>query len=112
MLAVPSLNPSRLRGVACAVDVDEVRPKPSCDQRMRARAEGGPGEVPDRVHRDLRVVGAGLDDEVAVAARRVEVVAREVGELDEARREPVREAEPVAGGADRVRRTATARSRW
>ncbi len=36
MFAVPSLNPSRLRGVAWAVDVDDVRPKPSCDQRTRA----------------------------------------------------------------------------
>ena len=35
-LAVPSLKPSRFRGVACAVEVDEVRPNPSCDQRMRA----------------------------------------------------------------------------
>ena len=33
MLCVPSLKPNRLRGVACAVDVDDVRPKPSCDQR-------------------------------------------------------------------------------
>ena len=37
MLAVPSLNPKRLRGVACADVVREVRPKPSCDQRSRAR---------------------------------------------------------------------------
>ena len=37
MLAVPSLKPNRLRGVACAVEVDEVRPKPSCDQRIAAR---------------------------------------------------------------------------
>ena len=43
-LAVPSLKPNRLRGVAWLVDVDDVRPKPSCDQRtatvpkpMRAR---------------------------------------------------------------------------
>src|SRR5690349_4486904 len=32
-LAVPSLKPNRLRGVACVFDVDDVRPKPSCDQR-------------------------------------------------------------------------------
>src|SRR3954468_151435 len=32
-LSVPSLNPNRLRGVSCALDVDDVRPKPSCDQR-------------------------------------------------------------------------------
>ena len=34
--AVPSLKPIRLRGVTWAVEVDEVRPKPSCDQRTRA----------------------------------------------------------------------------
>ena len=51
------------------------------------------------MHRDLRVVGAGLDDQVAVAAGRVELVAREVGEPDEAGREPLGEAESVAGGA-------------
>ncbi len=37
MFAVPSLNPKRLRGVTCARVVAEVRPNPSCDQRMDAR---------------------------------------------------------------------------
>ena len=64
---------------------------------MRRRAERGPGQVADRVHRDLRVVGAGLDDEVAVGARGVEVVGREVREVDEPVGQPVREAEPVDG---------------
>ena len=36
MFLVPSLNPIRLRGVACEVDVEDVRPKPSCDQRITA----------------------------------------------------------------------------
>ncbi len=69
-LAVPSLKPSRLRGVACLVDVEEVRPKPSWAQRSATRAEPDPREVADRVHGDLRVVGAGLDAQVAVAAAR------------------------------------------
>ena len=34
MLLVPSLKPMRLRGVAWPVLVVDVRPKPSCDQRM------------------------------------------------------------------------------
>ncbi len=34
MLLVPSLKPIRLRGVACARLVVDVRPKPSCDQRI------------------------------------------------------------------------------
>ena len=33
MFAVPSLNPNMLRGVACACDVDDVRPNPSWLQR-------------------------------------------------------------------------------
>ena len=44
MFMVPSLNPNRFRGVDWLVEVVEVRPKPSCDQRtatvpkpMRAR---------------------------------------------------------------------------
>ena len=77
-------------------------------------AEGDPGEVADRVHRDLRVVGAGLDAQVAVAARRVEVVAREVRQPDEAaaaagrrgrtgrrRRRRVREQRPPEPERDR-----------
>jgi hypothetical protein len=35
-LFVPSLKPMRLRGVGCDVLVLEVRPKPSCDQRITA----------------------------------------------------------------------------
>ena len=34
MLLVPSLKPMRLRGVACARLVVDVRPNPSCDQRI------------------------------------------------------------------------------
>ena len=84
--AVPSLKPNRLRGVAWAVDVDDVRPKPSWDQRTAAVPNADAGQVADRVHGDLRVVGAGLDAQVAAAERRVEVVAGEVRQLDEAPR--------------------------
>ena len=62
---MPSLKPNRLRGVAWARTVDDVRPKPSCDQRTRHHAEADPGQVADGVHGDLRVVGAGLDAQVA-----------------------------------------------
>ena len=92
---MPSLKPNRLRGVAWLVEVDEVRPKPSWAQRIADGAEGDPGEVADRVHGDLRVVGAGLDAEVAVAARRVEVVGREVRQLAGAPGLAVGEAEAV-----------------
>ena len=44
----------------------------------RDRAEADPGQVADRVHRDLRVVGARLDAEVAVRALGVEHVGGEV----------------------------------
>ena len=78
MLAVPSLNPKRFRGVAWlgrgrrGAAVAELRPA------HRRGAEPDAGEVADRVHGDLRVVGAGLHAQVAVAARGVEVVGREV----------------------------------
>ena len=72
MLRVPSLKPIRLRGVSWARLVDDVRPKPSCDQRITHAAAADAGQVADRVEGDLRVVGAGLDAEVAAAARRVE----------------------------------------
>ena len=36
MLFVPSLKPSRLRSVCWAVEVDDVRPKPSCDHCITA----------------------------------------------------------------------------
>ena len=39
------------------------------------------GEVADRVERDLRVVGAGLDAEVAAATLRVELIAPERGQV-------------------------------
>ena len=96
MLAVPSLNPNRLRGVTCAGEVDDVRPKPELRPPDARRAERRPRQVADRVHGDLRVVGAGLDDEVAVGARGIEVVGREVGQLDERLGEPGGEPEPVA----------------
>src|SRR4029450_538230 len=34
---VPSLKPIRFRGVAWLVEVDDVRPKPSCDHLIAAR---------------------------------------------------------------------------
>ena len=43
------------------------------------------------MHGDLRVVGARLDAEVAAASRVVELVAREVGQLDQALREAIGE---------------------
>ena len=85
-LAVPSLNPNRLRGVGLGGRRRRGAPEAELRPADARGAERGPGQVADRVHRDLRVVGAGLDDEVAVGARRVEVVGREVRQLDEARR--------------------------
>ena len=106
---MPSLNPNRFRGVDWLVEVDDVRPKPSCDQRTAARAEADPGQVADRVHGHLRVVGAGLDAEVAVGARRVEVVGREVRQRAQRRRLPVGEAEPVLAVVGAEQRRARSR---
>ncbi len=69
------------------------------------------------MHRDLRVVGAGLDDEVAVAAHRVDDVAGEVGEVhqrlgasrgepepvvEQRRPEADSEGQPVRGDVERL----------
>ena len=47
MLAVPSLKPSRLRAVTCLVEVEEVRPNPSCAQRIAT--------VPNPIRARLRI---------------------------------------------------------
>ena len=95
---MPSLKPNRLRGVACVAAGRWVRPKPSWDQRIAAVPKAEPGQVADGVHGDLGVVGARLHAEVTVAARRVELVGREVREPLERGRSPVCEPEPVATG--------------
>ena len=78
-LRVPSLKPIRLRGVDWVLVVAEVRPKPSCDQRITHGAAADAGQVADGVEGDLRVVGAGLDAEVAAGAAGVEAVAGQGG---------------------------------
>ena len=86
--------------------VAELRPADRRGAERRAR------QVADRVHRDLRVVRARLDDEVAVAARRVEGVGGEVGELDERVGQAVGEAEAVgAVGCDEQRAAEPERDR-
>ena len=72
--------------MSCARGRDEVRPKPSWDQRMHDDAAADPGEVADGVEGDLRVVGAGLHAEVAAAALGIELVAGQRRELDQRRR--------------------------
>ena len=72
----------RLRRAA----VPELRPA-----QLRA-AEGDAAQVADGVHRDLRIVGAGLDAQVATARLRVEVVAEEG-------REPFEPLRPARGDA-------------
>ncbi len=59
------------------------------------RAEADAGQVADGVHGDLQVVGAGLDAQVAAGAGPVQVVAGELGRVDEGLGPPVGQAEPV-----------------
>ena len=75
--------------------VDDVRPKPSCVQRSDGAPRAIAREVADGVERDLRVVGAGLDAEVAAGAVRVELVAGEAGRAGRA---------PAAAGAPSPKR--------
>ncbi len=74
---VPSLNPNRFRGVVWRSRWTTYGRSRAATSARRP-AEGDPGQVADRVHRDLRIVGAGLDAQVAVGPGRVEVVGREV----------------------------------
>ena len=103
-LFVPSLKPNRLRGVAWPVLVDDVRPKPSCDQRTLTTPGAEPDQVADGVHGDLRVVGAGLDAQVAAADRGVELVAGERRQLDQRRGTAGGQAEAVGAVGGREQR--------
>ena len=80
-LPVPSLKPIRLRGV-CLGPKSET--KPACTQRMLAIAIGEPRELPHGVEGDLRIVGAGLHVEIAAGARRDQLIAGEMRQVDEA----------------------------
>ena len=106
MLAVPSFIPNRLRGVSWVRVVEEVRLKPSWDQRMVTVPRPDPGEVADRVEDDLGVVGAGLDADVAARFEPGQFLARERGKRLQRRRAPAGEAE--AGAVEEAR----GRSRW
>ena len=94
-LAVPSLNPNRLRGVTWRSMVDEVRPKPSCDQRTAA--------VPNAIRARLRTACTATCGSSAQACThrspslraRVERRRRGSAAAGAAPRAPVREAEPV-----------------
>ena len=68
MLAVPSLKPNRLRGVDLAARRRRGAPEARAGPPHGDDAEADPDQVAHRVHGDLRVVGAGLDAEVAAAA--------------------------------------------
>ena len=106
------LEPEQVaRGRAARCSSTRCGRSPSWVQRIVAVPNAAPGQVADRVHGDLRVVGARLHHEVAVAAGGVEVVGREVRER---RRAPPgsRSARPNrsspgvpsgAGGADEQR---------
>src|SRR5699024_11528431 len=95
MFAVPSLYPKRLRGVSIVGARGRGLAETELGPAQGDRPEGAAGEVADGVHGDVRVVGAGLDAQVAVAAGGVEGVPGEVGERLEGLRPPVGETEPV-----------------
>ncbi len=56
---------------------------------------GDPGEVPDRVHRHLRIIGAGLHAEIAVTPFGLQGVAREWRQIRQGRRTQRPKPEPV-----------------
>ena len=101
---MPSLNPIRLRGVAWLVEVEDVRPKPSCDQRTDAR--------PKAIRARLRTACTATCGSSAQAWTHrspserfgVELVGREVRQPLQRRRLPGGQPEPVlAAGAEQRR---------
>ena len=74
---MPSLKPKRFRGRL----LRRGRARRAPEAHLRPADLGAPErdatQVADRVHRDLRVVGAGLDAQVAAGLVGIEVVAEE-----------------------------------
>ena len=77
---VPSLNPIRLRGVAA---VCRARQKTGLRPANLGHAIGEPGQLPDRMKRHLRIVGAGLDRQIAAGRLRRQLVAVEPRQVDQ-----------------------------
>ena len=92
---MPSLKPKRLRGVACDRGGRGGPAEPELAEADGGDAVREPREVADGVHGDLRVVGAGLDAQVAVAAGGVERVVGERGQRLERGRPAGGEAEAI-----------------
>ena len=95
MLLVPSLNPNRFRGVACSRRGRRGAAEAQLRILHRDGAEADPGQVAHRVHRDLRVVGARLDADVAAAAGGVEDLVGELRQVGQRGGALVGDAEPV-----------------
>ena len=110
-LLVPSLKPKRFRGVCCAREVEDVRPKPIWDQRTCALPKRDPRQVPDGMHGHLGIVGAGLDHQVPSGARFLQVVAREMRQVDQGSRPPACQAEAGLAVLLEQRRAETERQR-
>ena len=94
-LFVPSLKPWRLRGVGLAARRRRGAAEAELGPAERRRRPTRAGEVAHRVERDLRVVGAGLDAEVAVGARRLRGCRPGTRAARRERRSPRGEAEPL-----------------
>ena len=81
-LLVPSLNPIKLRGVSAGA----VGKKPRLRPAKLGGAIGQARKLPDGVKRDLRIIGAGLNRNVASGPRGFELVAVEFRQVDKRRR--------------------------
>ncbi len=94
-LAVPSLKPKRLRGGGLVPGGRRGTAEAELRPADAHHAHADPGQVADRVHRHLRVVGAGLDAEVAAGELRLQRVAGELRQLGQGGGPTVGEAEAV-----------------
>ena len=97
------------RIVGSVLEAHQVARRFAC-RRLREKAGLGPtelrgavrqaGQLPDGVEGDHRIVGAGLDRDVAAGLRGVELIAVEFRQVDERRRPPGREAVTVGAVLD------------
>ena len=80
---MPSLKPKRFRGVCWARGRGGGAAESELGPADAYPAESDPGQVADGVDSHLRIVGAGLDDDVAAAAVGLQVIAGEVRQVDQ-----------------------------
>ena len=104
---LPGIGGGRIAGAVLEPQQIARRPpfrkaadKPGLHPADCRRAIGEPPQLADRMERRQRIVGAGLNRQIAAGARRDQSIAVEPRQLDERRRAPRRQAEAVLAVLD------------